>query len=394
MVGSLRGKYLNYLARLELIIKGNKLSIDLCALHSVADLGVDCVGKVDYGCARRQGYDIALGSECENILGSKVALDGADNFLNIVGFLLGFNYLAYPCQSVLQLILSLYALLVFPVGCDTVFSGVVHINSSYLHLKGDTLSADNGGVQGLIHICLGGCDVVFEAVGYGLEHIVDYTQRIVALVYSVDYNAHGVNIIHFIKTLALDERFSVNAVNRFYTSRHLRLGQTHFHKALCDLLLDGVDECLTLVTAYFKHLLYFGICVGVKVPERQIFYLVLDSPDTETVSYGRIDVHGLQSCVPLLVCGTELERSHIVEAVAELYYDNSDILRHGKEDFSYVLCLLFLFGEKGYLAQLCNAVNQHCHVLAEKLSQLFKGGVRILHNVVEKSGTDSIRIHT
>ena len=110
MVGSLRGKYLNYLARLELIIKGNKLSIDLCALHSVADLGVDCVGKVDYGCARRQGYDIALGSECENILGSKVALDGADNFLNIVGFLLGFNYLAYPCQSVLQLILSLYCI--------------------------------------------------------------------------------------------------------------------------------------------------------------------------------------------------------------------------------------------------------------------------------------------
>ena len=326
MIGCLRGNNFNDLTCLQLIIKAYKLSVNLRSLHFIAHLRMYRIGKVNDGSSCGQRYNISLGGKRKNILGSKVALYGTHDLLNIVCFLLSLNYLSYPCKTAFKLVLALYALFVFPMGSDTVLGSVVHIQRSYLNLKGNALSADNSGMKRLIHIRLGSSDVVLEAVGDRLIHIVNDTQSVIALVYRSHYDTNRINIIYLVKTLALYKSLSINAVNRFHSARHLRLGKTHFKETLCYLSLYRINKCLTLVAAYFKHLLNFLIGIGVKITEGKILYLVLYRSDTQTMSDRGIYIHGFQCRISLLVSRTELECTHIMKSVTELYYNNSDIL--------------------------------------------------------------------
>ena len=82
-----------------------------------------------------------------------------------------------------------------------------------------------------------------------------------------------------------------------------------------------------------------------------------------------------------------------MQPVRQLDYDDSYILAHGKEDFSYILRLLLIFGEYLHLTQLCNTVDQHGNINAEKLMQLLQCTVSILNHIVQKCRTDSIGIH-
>ena len=70
-----RGHNLNNFACFDLIVKRNDFAVNLRTYHLVADSGVDCIGKVDYRCTRRQAENIALGSENKHFLGNKVAFD-------------------------------------------------------------------------------------------------------------------------------------------------------------------------------------------------------------------------------------------------------------------------------------------------------------------------------
>ena len=63
------------------------------------------------------------------------------------------------------------ALLVLPVGGDAVLRGVVHLPGADLHLEGDALPADDGGVEGLVAVGLGGGDIVLEPAQHGVEQL-------------------------------------------------------------------------------------------------------------------------------------------------------------------------------------------------------------------------------
>lgn len=90
------------LARFDLIVKRFYLSVNLCADHLVADSRVNCIRKINNGCAHRQIYNVA--SRCKDIylFGHKVALYRSDYFFNIIGVFLLFEKLSYPDKTLFK----------------------------------------------------------------------------------------------------------------------------------------------------------------------------------------------------------------------------------------------------------------------------------------------------
>ena len=84
-----------------------------------------------------------------------------------------FQQLAHPCQTFVQLVVAIQTFFILPVGRNAVLGLLVHLAGADLHLKGDALVADDGGMQALVAIGLGSGDIVLEAVGQRMVHIVD-----------------------------------------------------------------------------------------------------------------------------------------------------------------------------------------------------------------------------
>ena len=140
-------------------------------------------------------------------------------------------------------------------------------------------------------------------------------------------------------------------------------------------------------------MVYLGVGEGVEETEGQVLELLLYRTYAEAVRYRSVDVHGLERGSPLLLYGTIFQRPHVVEAVCELDYHYSDILRHREEYLSDILRLLFLLGVRGDLAQLCDAVNEHRNVLTEALFEVVERGGSVLYNVMEQSRANGIGVH-
>ena len=195
------------------MVDGDDAVVDLAAHHPVADGRVDGVGKVDAVCSRRQVDDVALRGEGKDLLRQQVALQIVEQVAGILADALVFQQLADPCQPLVQFIVALEALLILPVGGNAVLGLLVHGAGAYLHLKGDALVADDGGVEALVAVGLGGGDIVLEAVGQRVVHIVDEAQGAVALSQGVQDDAHRVDVVNFIEGLVLHDGLAVDAVD-------------------------------------------------------------------------------------------------------------------------------------------------------------------------------------
>ena len=124
--------------------------------------------------------------------------------LTDVHVLLALQQLAHPLEGLLGAQLGVgHALLVLPVGGDAVLGGVVHLPGADLHLEGDALPADDGGVEGLVAVGLGGGDIVLEPAQHGVEQVVDDAQDIVALGHVVDDDPEGIEVEDLVHGLVL-----------------------------------------------------------------------------------------------------------------------------------------------------------------------------------------------
>ena len=105
----------------------------------------------------------SLRGEGKDLLRQQVALQIVEQVAGVLADALVFQQLADPGQPLVQLIVALEALLILPVGGNAVLGLLVHGAGAYLHLKGDALVADDGGVEALVAVGLGGGDIVLEA---------------------------------------------------------------------------------------------------------------------------------------------------------------------------------------------------------------------------------------
>ena len=317
---------------------------------------MDGIGEIDDGAVHRQRDNIPLGGEDKNLLRGDVRFDGFYQVLHIVGFLLGFQNLANPRKAHLQAVLSFQPHLVLPVGGNTVFGGVVHIPGADLHLKGDALLINDGGVKGLVHVLLGGGDIVLKAVGNRLEHIVDDAQDVVAFQHRIHNNPHRVDVVNLVHIAALHIHLAVDAVDAFHPSVNLGLDML-FLQALVDPHNDALQKGLALLLPEGQLAFDIGVGDGVQVLEGNILQLLLHPPYAQAMGQGRIDLHGFQRLNPALFIGEGFKGAGVVEAVRQLDDNNPHILGHCQQHFADIFRLLVLPRGKGDAPQLCDPIH-------------------------------------
>ena len=263
-----------------MIVNRHNTPVDLCAGHAVADGGVNGIGEVDNGRAYGQVYNIALGSEHKHLFGDEVALYRSDDILDILGIALTLEHLANPREALIEVAArGAAAELILPVRGDTVFSRLMHFPGSYLNLEWYSLFADNGGMQGLIHIRLRGRDIIFEAVRDWAEHIVDNAEAVIAIDNRLDYYSDGVDIINLIKGLASDIHFAVDSVDALDSALDLAAGDERID-ALLYFLDYAVEELLARCALRVEIVLDLFIRDGVEADNGSVLKLLFYRSDT------------------------------------------------------------------------------------------------------------------
>ena len=348
---------------------------------------MDGVGKVDGGGAGGQGDDPAPGREDEDLVVEHIDLQAADVVLGL-HVLLVFQQAADPVELLGALV---DALLVAPVGRDAVFGGLVHLPGADLHLEGDALLADDGGVEALVHIGLGGGDIVLEAAGYRGVEVVDVPEDVVAVGDGVHDDPEGIEVVELVDRLVLGLHLAVDGVDMLDAACDGAV-DAHALEPLGQAVLDPAHElqALGLMGVEVVHDAVVGL--RLEVAEAQVLQLPFELLHTETVGQGRIDVHRLLGFGDLLRRRLVLHGAHIVEPVADLDEDHADVLGHGQEHLPQILHLLLLGRGVGGTGQLCDAFDEGGDGGAEQGGDLLIGRGGVLQTVVEQGGQDGVGV--
>ena len=387
---ALGGHDLDDIAVLQLCFQGHQAVVDPGAHAGMAHLGVDAVGEIQRYGAGGQLDDVALGRKDVDVLVEQVLAHGLHELAGIPHLLLPFQHIAEPFHLFVEVRVRGTAFFVAPVGGDAVFGDAVHIPGADLHLEGDAVVRDQGGVDGLVHVLLGHGDVVLEAAGNRLPHGVDDAQTLIALPHRVHDDADGVEIEDLGQLFFLPLHFPQDAVIILGAA-----GDLAFDAGVGHRLADAFDVLVDEAGAFLLLLGQTGLELGhpfrLQHRDGQVFQLALDAEDAQPVGQRRVDGQGLLGDLLLpqhrMVGG---DGAHIVQPVGQLDQDDADIAGHGHQHTAQVFRLGFMAVAELQLAQLGHALHQHQRILAEAFSDdlLIHGGV--LHHVVEQAGGDGL----
>ena len=270
---------------------------------------------------------------------------------------------------------------------------MVHLPGADLHLKGDALAADDGGVEGLVHVGLGGADIVLKPSQDRAVHVVDVPQDPVTGKNIVHNHPEGVQVEDLAELFVLGVHLPVDGVDVLHPAVDRALDALLL-QAGGDLLLDVLHK--GRVGLGLAVQLVGDLLVGDGVQEFQglVLHLPLHPLHAQAVGDGGVDLQGLQRLLPLLFLCLVLQGADVVDPVADFDEDHPHVLGHGHEHLPQVLHLLFLGGGVLHLGQLGDPLHQVGHGLAEPLGHLLVGGVSVLNGVVEKGGHDGVRVQS
>ena len=390
---TLGGHDFNDVAVLQLRFQRHQPVVDPGAHAGMAHLGMDTVGEIQGHGAGRQLDHVALGREDVDVFIEQVFAHGLHELAGVPYFLLPFQHIAEPFHFFVEVRVRGTALFITPVGGDAVFSDAVHVPGTDLHLEGDAVVRDQGGVDGLVHVLLGHGDVVLEAAGDGLPHGVDDAQAFVALTHRVHDDADGVEIEDLGQFFFLPVHLPQDAVIVLGAA-----GDLAFDAGLLHRLAYAVDMLVDEAGAFRFFLSQVGLELGhpfrLQHLDGQILQLALNAENAQTVGQGRVDGQGLFGDLLLPQHGVVGgDGAHIVQAVGQLDQDDADVAGHGHQHAAQVLSLGLVAVAELQLAQLGHALHQHQRVGAEAFADDLLGHGGILHHVVEQTGGDSLVVY-
>ena len=393
-----RGQYADYVAVLKLLVHRRYAPVYHRAHAFVPNLRVYRVGEIYRGRAVRHRDDLALWREDENVARKHVRLEvvhelrAGRRFVAVAPLRRGFERLAYPRESLVEVVDLLPALLVVPVGGDSVLGEEVHLLRPYLHLERVSVRTDDGGVQRLVHVALRIRYVVVEKPRYRLPYRVDEAEHLIALADGLDYDAQRKKVVELLQRKVLAAHLFVDAVEMLRAS-----------------LYRGLDALLPqLVREDVHRLFYYHLALGqlfahatldvvvhlwVEYSEGKVFELALDLIYSETVRERRVYFKRLARYRKLLLAAVGRNSAHIVQAVRKLDEDNADIFRHDDEHLAQVLSLVFLDRLELELSELRHPVDERHDILAETLLELLAGKAGVFEHVVEQRGDYRFAVH-
>lgn len=277
--------------------------------------------------------------------------------------------------------------LVFPVRRDTEFGGAVHLEGAYLNFERLPEVGDDRRVQRLVHVRLGGGDVVFNAAGDGLPALVNFAEHLVALVHRVDDDAHSRQIVDLVERLVLRLHLFIDGIKMLGPTEHFAFDIALFEDVF-DLLDDKIDEVVPLVQLLVDVFDEVLVRLRLEVFEAQVLQFALDLRNTQAPRERGVNVERFLRHLDLALFGKEVEGAHVVQAVGELDDDDADVLRHRHENFAEVLRFLLLARLKDDLIQFGDARNEQKHLVAEVAADVLLGDGSILDDVVQKGSRD------
>ena len=178
----------------------------------------------------------------------------------------------------------------------------------------------------------------------------------------------------------------------FHTSLHICLDPGIFH-VLFYFRHNGLDVLFAdaLLICNLSHQIIIDF--RLQIFQCQVIQLNLYFGNTKTLGNGRINVHSLPRLFLLLLRTHIFQRSHVVQTVGQLDQNNTDILRHGQEHLTEILCLLIhLVCGIAQLTQLGNAIYQKRHLIAELPCHILGGHGGILHHIMKKARCNTFLI--
>lgn len=213
-------------------------------------------------------------------------------------FLAAFRHIFAPVQELAQPGDFLFvggiafaAFFVTPVGGDTEFVELVHIEGADLHFHTFVFRADDDGVQTFITVAFGVGDVVVELAGNGLPEAVDDAQRGVTLGDGIDQNPHGADVEQAVEAEFFLHHFFVNGVDVFRTAGDFKVDIVFFEFRTQDI--EEVFDVFEAFGAFFVQKQGdFAVFFGFLMAEAQIFELPFELPHAQAVGERGEDVEG------------------------------------------------------------------------------------------------------
>ncbi len=358
----------------------------------VPDLGVDGVGEVDGGRARRERDHLPLRGEHVDLVLVEVELQGLEEFERVDRVGLPVHDPLEPCHLGRGRRAAVRRLgLVPPVGGDAVLGPAVHLLGPDLHLDRLSLQAHHRRVKRLVEVELRAVYVVLETALNGAPDRVDGPERRPAVLLGADDDTDPDEVVDVGELLAPHDHLLVDAPVVLRTAGHLGAdagarepvahGDQHPRQVL-----------VALGVAHRDHLLDLRVLLRVQGREREVLELPLEILDAEPVSQRRVDVEGLLRGPALLPLGHHGDRPHVVETVGELDHEDAPVARHRDEHLADGGGLLGLLRVELEPVELGDTVDDRRHLGPEALLDLVERQARVLDGVVEDGRGDRPRV--
>ncbi len=388
-----RGHHLDDVAVAQLVLERHDRAVHARARAVVADLGVDRVGEVDGRGPARKHAHVPLRREHVHLVGEEIDLDRFEELGRVLHVLLELHELPEPAEllGVLRVDAARDLLFVLPVRGDAVLGDALHLVGADLNLDALAAGADDRRVERLVHVGLRQGNVILEPAGDGCPARVDDAERRVAIGHRLDDHAERDDVVDLLVVAVLRLHLAVDGVKVLRSALHVG-GKPLLGEAARERLRHVGDVAVTLFLRLGDLRGEVLEALRVEVLERQVFELALEARDAEPVGERRVDVHRLARD-PLLRLGVhEVERAHVVEAVAELHQEHADVARHRHDHLAEVLGLAVLLGGEVDLRELGDAVDQESDLVSEFVVDVVERAQGVLDDVVQEPGADARRV--
>src|SRR5450432_1222750 len=267
----------------------------------------------------------------------------------------------------------------------------MHLLGADLHLNGNAVGTEQRGVQRLITVDPRYGDVILEAPRHGFVDAMHQSQRAVAQVCAVDYDANTVDVDHFVQGDFLVLHLLVDAVQMLFAAGDLARDPGLFRCGF-ERLGDLAEKFFLIAARPLQFALENLVAVRVERPESQILELELDRIKTQALGDRCIDLQRFTRTAAALHGRHDAESAHVVHAVRELDHDDADVAHHRQEHFAEAFGLRLLAVLELNLVEFADAVDEFGDHLAEYRGYFRLGGRRVFDDVVQYRGNQRIGI--
>ena len=281
----------------------------------------------------------------------------------------------------------------------------MHLVGPDLDLHGGRVLAENGGVERLVQVVLRVGDIIVKLSGQGPPPVVDGAQGRVAVLDLGYQHAEREQVVYLADLLALtlvELHLLVDAVEVFGAARHLCCDPRGVQLGL-QQPDDSLDVLLALAPLGAEQPGYLPVLLRIQVLKCQVLKEPLDLPHPQAMGQRRVYVQRLLGNGDTALGRERFERSHVVEAVSQLYQHDPDVFSHGHQHLPDARRLGAAVRTRGQpragpvplylgLGQLRDAVHELGDLVTEPIIELIKWDIAVFHNIVEEGGGQRSRV--